>query len=189
MSYRPVFLIVFLAVFFCAALARADEFRLVPSVVVEEDYNSNFEFVTKGGKSDFITSLIPGVEMVDNTGRLATDLVLNAARLEYADNSALDATNYMFNGSVQYGVTPLFTISGSAGYSRNSNPNLSIAPTGFVSVAVPVDRLSSSLSADYKLTERTEVVASYSYGADYYNNPAYLDDISQNVKAGLVYDL
>jgi hypothetical protein len=189
MSYRYMLAII---IFFRAvspAASWGDEFRLVPSLSVKEDYNSNILFTVLSGKSDFITTISPGVEMIDRTENFNTDLLLRVDRLQYADNGALSSTNQMYTGNFSYNPTPLLTISAGAGYIRNSNPTLSISSTGFVSAPVPVNRISSSLSADYKFSELTEGVVSYNYGTDYYNNPAYLDDISHNVTAGLVHDL
>ncbi|MBF0560251.1 MAG: outer membrane beta-barrel protein [Nitrospirae bacterium] len=170
-------------------VSRGEEFRLVPSLSLKEDYNSNILLSTLNGRSDFITTISPGAELIDRTENANMDLLLRLDRLQYAENGALSSTNQMFTGNFGYSPTPLLSISAGAGYVRNSNPTLSLASTGFVSVAVPVNRISSSFSVDYKFSELTEGIVSYTYGTDYYNNSAYLSDISHDITAGLVYDL
>jgi predicted porin len=62
----------------------------------------------------------------------------------------------------------------------------SLAPLPVVSL--PVKRFTTSLSADYQITEKTATMMSYNYGSDNYEQPAY-HDTSHDVNAGLVYDL
>jgi hypothetical protein len=56
-------------------------------------------------------------------------------------------------------------------------------------VAVPLNRITSSLSAHIPFTEKTATVVSYNYGRDYYEDRRYHNGISHDVNAGFVYDL
>ncbi len=173
----------------CPAFAWGNEFRIVPSLSVKEEYNSNVLFSPSSIKRDFVTTLSPGVEMVNRTERLDTDLSVRLDRLEYADNRALSATDQMYDGKFKYAATPLFNISAEGGYSRSSNPTLDVGTTGIVMATAPWNHITSSLSADYQLTEKTAAGVSYSYGRDSYDDPRYLGNTSHDVNAGLVYDL
>ncbi|HXW69014.1 MAG TPA: hypothetical protein VEJ88_05360, partial [Dissulfurispiraceae bacterium] len=189
MRYKTIFFIMLLAVS-CPVFAWGDDFSLVPSLSVKEDYNSNILFSTTDVEKDFITTLSPGVEMVDRTGRLDTDVLVRLDRLEYADYQALNATNQLYNGTLHYSVSPLFSVSAAAGYSKNSNPSLlGIGTTGIIFAAAPWNHVTYSLSADYQFNELTVGTLSYSNGRDYYDNPQYLSDTTRNINAGLVYDL
>lgn len=189
MRYSAILFIMLLLVSF-PAFAWGDDFSLVPSFSVQEQYNSNIFLTATGIKNDFITTLSPGVEMVDRTGRLDTDLSLHLDQLEYASSQGLNATNQMYNGSLRYLVSPLFGVSAGAGYTRNSNPTLGTTlSTNIVTTAVPWNHISYSLSSDYQFTEKTAGSVSYTYGRDYYQSSQFLSDTTQNVNAGLVYDL
>ncbi len=183
-------LFVMLLLLSSTALVWGDDFKLVPSLSVKEDYNSNILFSATDVKKDFITTLSPGVEMADSTGRLDTDLMLRLDRLEYADNQGLSATNQLYNGTLKYLVSPLLSISAAAGYSRNTNPTLlATAPTGIITAAVPWNHITYALSSSYQFNEKAIGTLSYNNGRDYFDNPQYLSDTTRNVGAGLVYDI
>jgi|SRR5208283_130270 len=172
------------------AFAWGDDFSLTPSLSVQEAYNSNILLSATDIRKDFITTLSPVVEMVDRTGRLDTDLLLHLDRLEYAENQGLSGTNQLYNGTLKYLVSPLLSVSGGAGYSRNANPTLlGIGAAGFITTAVPWSHITYSGSAEYQFNEKTLGTLSYSNGRDYYENPNYLSDRTRNAGAGLVYDL
>jgi predicted porin len=188
MRYPPFFLGIVLLLSL-PVIAWGNEFRIVPSVSVKEEYNSNIFFSTADIKEDYITTLSPGLEMVNRTERLDTDLLARLGRLDYSNNRGLNATNQAYNGKARYQISPLFGVSAEAGYVKNSNPTLNVDTTGIVTVTAPWNRISSALSANYQFTEKTAAVASYSYGRDYYDMPGYLDDVSHDVNAGFVHDL
>lgn len=187
MRFRWYFIVVVLLQLY-PSLVWGNEFRLVPSITLKEEYNSNVLLSTSIIKSDFVTSLSAGVEMVNRTDRLDTDLLLGLDQLEYAGNQGLNATNQVYDGKLRYLVSPLFSVSAEAGYRRNTNPTLDIAAIGIVMAAVPWNRINYSMSANYQITEKTAAVVSYSYGRDYYENSKSLDDTFHDVNSGLIYD-
>ncbi|MGC1454682.1 MAG: hypothetical protein WA946_05795 [Nitrospirota bacterium] len=77
-----------------------------------------------GVKKDFVSIVSPGIEMVDRTGRLDTDLSAQLDRLDYSKHRDLSATNMTYGGKFAYRATPLLNISAGGGYSINSNPTL-----------------------------------------------------------------
>ncbi len=188
MSYRSIILVIIFLVA-CPAFAWGNEFRIVPCLSVKEEYNNNIFLSSSDKKDDFITTLSPGLEMVNNTERINMDVLARLDRIEYTNNRDLSATDQTYNGSLQYLLTPLLRLSAAAGYIKDSRPDRAIETTGIVLSAVPRQNITSSLSADYQLTEKAALSASYGYGRDQFTSEKYLDDTSHNVNAGLVYDL
>ncbi len=228
MKNYSYFLFVILLQFY-PSLVWGNEFRIAPSISFNNTYNSNILISANEIKRDFVTTLSPGVEMVNRTGRLNTDLSVQFDRLDYADNRNLSATNQMYNGKFRYLAMPKLSISAEAGYMRNANPTLGTGsgsgitpgtvvpivtwpdspqspdsgqsgsgptPPGNPSpgaagpmVAVPLNRVTSSLSAHIPVTEKAETVLSYNYGRDYYEDRKYHNGISHDIDAGFVYDL
>ena len=176
---------------FYPSLVLASDFSLVPSISFKEEYNSNILLSTdSAAKRDFLTTISPGVEMVNRTERFDIDLLARWDQLEYADNSDIDATNQMYDGKFHCRVNPLFNVSAEASYARISNPTLmDITTTGIFMSAVPWDHFTSYLSADYQVTEKTAATLSYNYDRDYFERPGYEDDTSHSVNLGVVYDL
>ena len=120
--------------------------------------------------------------MVNRTERFDIDLLARWDQLEYGDNSDIDATNQMYDGKFHCRVNPLFNVSAEASYARISNPTLmDITQTGIFMSAVPLDHFTSSLSADYQVTEKTVATVSYDYDRDYFEKPGYEDDTSDSV--------
>ena len=188
MNNRRYLLLVIVMLSF-PSLVWGNEFRLVPSISVKEEYNDNILFDTDGAKKDFITTISPSLEMVNNTEKLETDLLARLNRFDYADNREFSATDQLYDGKFRYHATPLFNISTEAGYVRDSQPDRDIVTSGIILSAVPRNRINASLSADYQFSEKTAAVVSYVFGSDKYESTKYSDDLSHDVSAGLVYDL
>ena len=125
MSYRLCFLIIILLQF-CPLPAQGNEFRLLPSISLMGQYNSNILLSADEVKSDFIAVVSPGLELINRTERLDTELLLRFDRLEYADNRDLSATNQLYSGRFRYLVTPLLAVSSAASFVKDSNPTLDI---------------------------------------------------------------
>jgi len=205
MSIRNIVTLV-LVTLACPALVWGNEICFVPNLAANEQYNNNILLVTNAGNvmNDFITILSPGLDITDKTARLDTMLSLRLDELYYARNNDLNATNQSYSGSVRYASTPLLNISADAGYAKNSNPSLGIgtpssnqksgaenppAPTQNLHfVAEPIQRVTSSASMDYRMTEMTSFSALYRFTWDSYTEPQYRDKTDE-ADAGLVIDL
>jgi predicted porin len=146
-------------------------------------------FDTDGARKDFITTISPGIEIVNNTQRMETYLLARLNRFDYADNREFSATDQLYDGKFRYHATPLINISAEAGYVRDSQPDRDIQTSGIILTTVPRNRYNASLSADYQFSEKTALGVSYAFGRDDYGNTRYTDDASHDVNAGLVYDM
>lgn len=173
----------------CQAIAWGDEFRLVPSIAVREDYNSNVLFSTAGAQSDFITTVSPGLEMVDSTGRMDTDLNIRLDLLDYARLHYLNSWSQSYNGSFGYRLTPVLGFTAAAGYTRTTNPTLNVVYTTTGVTSVAYDNYTGSLSTNYQLTEKTAAVVSYVYQAVHYDVQGYSAESTHDFNALATYDL
>ena len=188
MSYRLILLVIIMLAA-CPVFVWGNEFRILPSISVKEEYNSNVFVTPNDKKDDFITTISPGLEIVNRTERLDTDVLIRMDRIEYISNKDLSTTDQTYNGRLRYLATPLLSVSAEAGYVKDSRADRDIGTTGIVLSAVPRDRINSSLSADYQLTEKTSAGLSYIYGRDHYADPKFIGDTTHAINAGLVYDL
>lgn len=122
-------------------------------------------------------------------------------------NLSLDASYFkLINPSLWTGWVynpwlppPVFLSSGGGGGGTggggNTGPGASDPPSA-IAIPVPqlpliaagVQRLASSISTDYRLTELTSFTAGYQFSQSYYERPKY-HDTSHDVQAGLVVDL
>src|SRR4030067_3205216 len=104
-NYRLYLLFIILFQFY-PSFVWGKEFPLGPSISFNNAYNSNILISANEIKGDFVTTLSPGVEMVNRTGRFNTDLLVRLDRLDYADNRELSAGTQMYNGKVRYLAPP-----------------------------------------------------------------------------------
>jgi hypothetical protein len=170
-----------------ASSARGDEFRLVPSFAVREEYNSNIFVTQDDPERDFVTTLSPGVEIIKRNERLDSSFLIRLDSINYAENRDLDATDQTYKGRIGYHLTPEFSFIAAAGYLIDSSPDRDLETTGLVASALKRKRASASLSTDYQLTEITALSVSYAGAKDSYERQN--DDFaSHDVNAGIVHD-
>lgn len=189
MIYYRRYILIAMVLLSCPSLVWGNEFRLIPSISIKEEYNDNIFFLTDDVRNDFITTVSPSLEMVNNTEKLETNLLARLDRFDYADNREISETDQLYQGTFRYRATSLFGISAEAGYVRDSQPGRDIGTSGIILSTVPRNRYKASLSADYQLSEKTAVGLSYTFGRDDYESTRYTDYISHDVNAGLVYDM
>jgi hypothetical protein len=171
------------------ALTWGTVFSIVPSISVKEEYNDNIMLSEDDIKEDFISTISPGVGITDLTERLNANIQLRINRIDYAYNRELSSTDQAYSGKLKYLITPLFGMSTEAAYVRDSRPDRDIETSGVVLSDEIRHRITSSLSADYQLTEKTAAGASYSYNRSDFESQSDLDDTAHDTNIGLVYNL
>ncbi|RJR22844.1 MAG: hypothetical protein C4581_00625 [Nitrospiraceae bacterium] len=172
------------------ALARGAEFRIVPSLAVKGEYNNNILLLEDDIKEDFISTISPGIEIADRTERSDTNIELRINRVDYAHNREFNSTDQAYRGRLRYLLTPLFVISADAGYLRDSRPDRDIETTGIVLSDEIRHQITSSLSSDYQLTEKTAAGLSYGYSRNEFEGQTELGkDTSHDANIRLVHDL
>ncbi len=165
------------------------KFYIMPSLAVKEEYNGNILLLADDIREDYISTISPGFEVVSSTERLDTDMQIRINNINYYRNSELNATDQEYSGRLKYLITPLFSMSAEASFVKDSRPDRDIDITGIALSYETRDRTTSSLSADYLITERAVAGMSYRYSRDDFESQSNLNYVSHNVAAGLVYDL
>jgi hypothetical protein len=183
----------FLTLLFSSLLsgeARGDEFKLTPSLSLKEEYNDNIFITEKDRTKDFITTLSPGLELIDRTEKLDLNLLARIDVARYFDHHDLNHVDQNYRGSVSYLLNPRLKLSANAGYTRDFTPDRELEITGLVLTEIRRNRQNYGAGAEYTLTEKTKANLSYVYGRDdYAPNPSYVDTRSHDVILGLIHDL
>jgi hypothetical protein len=112
------------------AAARADEFKLTPSVTVRQEYNSNIFFDASNEKDDLITRVKPGLELIERTERLNLRLAGFAIPYVYWENDELNSVDQDYSGRADYRLTPLVSVGASAAVRVDHQPDRDIYTTG-----------------------------------------------------------
>lgn len=172
-----------------AGMAGAAEVKLIPSATVRQEYNDNVFFSVNDRKSDWITTLSPGITLSGRTERIEVNASARIDDIHYRDERDLNATDQFYQGKLRFRPTMKLSLSGEAAYSRDSRPDRDIETTGLVLNAVKRERQSYGGSGDWRVTERLSTGLSYKYDRDRYDNMGYIDQESQNANLGFYYDL
>ena len=64
--------------------AKADDFEIIPSVLVREEYNDNIFFTKNDKIDDFITTLAGSLELIERTERVNANLYGRVARFIFS---------------------------------------------------------------------------------------------------------
>ncbi|ULA59218.1 MAG: conserved exported protein of unknown function [Nitrospira sp.] len=118
----------------CVSQSSAQQIRVVPSISVLEQYDSNVFFTPKsqlaaGTKADdLITTFTPQLNFMQNTNLLKTNLSLGAVVQKFAHNSDLDNVGFNASGGVDLSQavnrvlprTKMFRIFGTYRYSPST---------------------------------------------------------------------
>lgn len=186
---------IFLAALPLAALplfaisAGAEERKVTATIAVKQEYTDNLFFTSDNRENDFITTVSPGLEMVNNTERLKAGLKVRLDSGYYQDNSDLDAIDQHYSGTLRYALTERANLSTSASYIRDSRSDRDFFETGLVTRAVDRDRYRFRLGSDYALTEIMGIQLQYAYDADAYSDSLYSDFQSHDISGTLTRDL
>ena len=179
-----------LTVVLCLVLCGAvwgDEFRLTPSITLKEKYNDNVFYTTDNRKSDWITIVSPGLELIEKTEKIDAALSARLDGLYYKDENDLRSVDQFYKGRLHYMLTRYFGVGMEAGYLRDSQPDRELEATGLGLTTVKRDRQNYGLSGDWVISDKTLAMVSYKYAKDHYNSDSYLDLESHSVGINLQY--
>ncbi len=160
--------------------ARADQFRLLPSVAQKAEYNDNI-FIAPGNAPanqkfhDFISTTSGGLQLLSNTERLNLDVSARVDQLFYKDNHNLDSTDQFYKAGLKYSLTQKLAVSLRGEFDRDSRPDRELFTSGLVLNALRREMSMEGLTADYALTNLTTASLSYDHGAYWYRSNRGVD--------------
>lgn len=161
--------------------------NLVGTLSVSEEYDDNLFFSDDDQSDkteDFVTTVSPGLELSRTTDRLLLRLIGRLDRRMYLDETDLNATDQSYLASIRYAASPRLSLSGQAGYTKDSSPDRDFETTGLVLGTTKREQWRYGLSADYRISEGTSAALSYAYAKD--NEKSDDDDDSESHTATLL---
>lgn len=180
--------IAFVAVALLVALPSgvgADEFKVIPSLALQEGYNDNILYTTSDKISSWVTTISPGLALTNRTEKL--DLMLSGLVdvLRYHEESNYNSENQYYKGRLGYTFSPRASIQAEGGWSRDYQPDRDITVTGIALNNRQRDRAYGGLTGNWVLTERLSAGASYSFERDVYDSPEFSDLTAHQASVGL----
>jgi len=154
--------------------AFSAEIQLVPSCEFKEEFNDNV-FLTADKKSDFITTLAPGVAFSRAAELLNINIFTGLSWHDYAQTEGIGTMDYQYNVQVVNKLTSLDEFGLSATYAQNTRPDSINQSTG-LTASTGTDHHQYSANLRRLIDETTAASLTYSFVQDLYDNPASQDN-------------
>lgn len=160
--------------------ALADDFNIIPSIGIREEYDDNILF-SEDKLRDYRTVIIPGITVQEKSERLDANMMANAKAIRYADKKQFDTVDFAFTGDLNYQYTQRNNISLNARYSRDSTASREINPIAFVMNTFRSYQQKYSIQGGHAFNEKTSALLSYSYTKyDYLTVPVQSIPLNSN---------
>lgn len=169
--------------------AVADERKVIPSIAFKQEYSDNLFFSAQSRQSDFISTISPGLELMNNTDRLTAGMKMHLDSSYYQDHQNLDSVDQDISGNLGYAVSSRANVFTSGGYRRDSRVDSQFTQTGLVLSDVPRELYNYQLGGDYALSEVMGVKLAYTYNSEYYDSSQYAAYQSNAISMELNRDL
>jgi len=171
----------------CANDTLADEFKLIPSITVREEFNDNLFFTENDEEDDYITTVSAGLELIERTQRLDLDLSAIVSPFYYADSDHddLDDVDQNYLGKVGYQISPLLSINANALYDVSNRRDRDIETAGLALSNDERKRQNYGFGFDYTLTEKASMALSLGYLQDKWDTEDLDQQDLQDYRAGL----
>ena len=139
------------------------ETNLYTFIGFEQEYNDNILFTRENEIGDFITHIIPALRLNHATELFNFYALASLDSYLYWDNNDLNTTNqnYVVNG--KYRLTERWTISGDAGYLKDTTLNSQLEETGIVGIRQKRERIDASAGTEYAVSEISSLGFDYDY--------------------------
>ncbi len=155
----------------------ADDFKLIPSIALKGEYNDNIFFSSRNNENDFISTISPGIELIEKTERLDINLNSRLHRIIYADENDLNAYDHEHQANFLYSLTSKLGFFTNGLYKKDSQPDRDLETAGLTTGKEKRIRQQYDLGSLYDFNERNSIFISYIYSSDDYNNTDETDDV------------
>jgi hypothetical protein len=169
----------------CSGQARGEDYDIIPSMIVKQEYSDNLFFSGNGKTDSFITAFSPRLELARKNERTDASLIAGMDWFVYWDTSDLvTATNQQYRGRFSHRLSERLRVSLDAGYWINNQPDENITKDGVVIDAIHRDKQSYSAGMDYALSEKSALALGYQYQQENYPGLQNADSGSHGASLG-----
>lgn len=173
-----------------AVQAMGEDYDIIPSLSVKQEYSDNLFFSSAGKTHSFTTALSPRLELARKDERTDASLIAGMDWFVYWDTSdIITAFNQQYRGRLSRRVTERARFSLDAAYTVNSQPDEDLTKDGVVIDALKRYRQSYSAVMDFVLSEKSTAGLGYQYQREDYPDLATADNTVHGVNFGYEYDL
>jgi hypothetical protein len=168
--------------FFTATIVFSAETKLLTSVSLKQEYNSNILFSRSDEIDDSITYLIPALKLTYATEILNLSALADWSGWLFWDNSDLNRLNQRYGLKGTYRPTERWSVSADGRYVFDSTQDSQFDETGSVRPGLSDrERLNAGAGLDYAVSERTNIGADYDFQKTDYERDSSVDTILNTV--------
>ena len=164
--------------------------KLTPSLAVNQAYNDNIYFRTDEKIGDWRTNLAPKLEIAAKTERMNAAITARFNGIYYLDQRHLNTIDQSYQSEFRYAINDTLALGAEAGYIKDFSAERDIEKTGAVfPVIVNRYRFTSGVSGEWRPTERLFMTCLGNYLNDRYDDSTYSDLQSYNAGMNTEYSL
>ena len=169
--------------YFSTANVFSDEIKLLTSIGLKQEYNSNIFYTRTDETDDFISYVKPSVKL-----SYATE-ILNLSALAawdgwlFWDNTDQNRLNQRYGLNGRYRLTERWSVSANGRYVFDSVQDSQLDETGSVEAGLSDrERLNAGAGLDYSVSERSDIGADYNYQKTDFERKSSVDTEAHGVR-------
>ena len=160
------------------------ETRLLTSIGLKQEYNDNILFTRSDEIDDFISYVIPALNLTYATEILSLSALADWSGWLFWDNSDLNRINQRYGLNGSYRVTERWSVSADGRYVFDSTQDSQFDETGSVRPGLSDrQRLNLGAGLDYAVSERTNIGAEYEFQKTEFERDSSVDTTYNTVNA------
>ena len=144
--------------FFSTTIVYSAETKLLTSVGLRQEYNSNILYSRTDETDDFISYVIPSLKLNYATEILNLSALADWSGWLFWDNSDLNRLNQRYGLNGRYRLTERWSVSADGRYVFDSTQDSQLDETGSVELGLSDrERLNAGAGLDYAISERSNI--------------------------------
>lgn len=160
---------------FSTSIALSAELSLLTSIGLKQEYNDNILFNRSDEIDDYISYVLPGLNLGYTTEILDLRALANWEALFYWDNNDLDTINHRYGLGGKYKLTERWAVRVDGRYVKDTTLDSQLEETGRVGIRQDRDRLNAGAGVDYAISERSSIGTDYEYQNTVYERKSSVD--------------
>ena len=184
---KPMSQVMFLAcsilLFFSTTMVFSAETKLLTSVGLRQEYNTNILYSRTDETDDFVSYVIPSLKLNYATEILNLSALAGWSGWLFWDNSDLNRLNQRYGLNGSYRLTERWSISANGRYVSDSVQDSQLDETGSVGAGLSDrERLNAGAGLDYAVSERSAIGADYNYQKTDFERKSSVDTEAHSVR-------
>jgi len=180
---QTILLVCSMLLYFSTTNAFSAETKLLTSVGLRQEYNSNIYYTKTDETDDSISRVIPSLRFTYDTEILKLSALAGWDAFLYWDNTDQNRINQRYGLNGDYRLTERWSVSALARYVKDSVQDSQLDETGSVERGLSDrERLNVGAGVDYAVSERSDIGADYNYQKTDFDRKSSVDTEAHGVR-------